>query len=163
MLSPPPAAAHGAKHITCYQKHSSASIRITREHTHTYIPTRTLTSCPAEISEDRFDRSSDDNHDNGTRAYTKHTLTITLSDTGVRTHGDTHRSADCSRQSSSSSSSGDADPLSSHLPLALLSSASLSSCYLSFAHSLSFSSYLTHTHTACWQEASTRVRPSCGP
>lgn len=139
MRSPPPATAHGAKHIICYQKHTPASINITLAHTHTYPPTRTPVCLPLVLL--RYLRTD-------LIAVPITTMTTVRADalTPAHTHRDTRRSADCSRQTSSSSGSGDADPLSSHLPLSLFRSASLFSCYLSFAHSLSFSSYLTHTH-----------------
>lgn len=128
---------------------SKTQASINRHHTHTHAHTHTnaythtcahmLTSGPTEISEDGFDRCSNDNHNDATRVHTNtRTLTQSRSHTPGRTHA--RRSAGCSRQTSSSSSSDDADPLSSHLPPSLSSThpASPLTPSHSFARSLSF-------------------------
>lgn len=115
MLSPSPAAAHGAKHITCNQIHIHPHRYVSRVHTHT--PTRTQACLPLVLL--RYLRT-DMNAVPMTTMTTVQTQTLSQSRSQTlgraHTHRDTRRSADCSRQTSSSSG-GDAVPLSSHLPL----------------------------------------------
>lgn len=108
--------------------------------------TAALTSGLTEISEDRFDCRSDQNHNDATHSF-RHT------------HRHTH-SWGCSKQKESGRAAAvmQLDSLQCYSPPTPLS------LILFLCHSLPpLSSFLfsTHTHTHRWQEASTRVCPSC--